>query len=180
MFFKWENNEMVMKPEALAVKAFKNIWDADKSKEKTRAMNTFSLLYFMHDPRSEYQFDVDERSRLELIKEHMGLDAKMEKDKLYLAAIPVYRSMIHTPSSQTLASNMKLLKAIRAYLDDVVVDDDNISKVVKAVSDVNKLAVDIAAAEKAVHAEVEEKLNNARGNARLTIGDEGLEKLFES
>jgi hypothetical protein len=180
MLFKWENNEVVVAPEALAIQAFKNIWDADKSKGKARAMNTLSLLYFTHDPRSEYLLYDDEKERVKMIKEHLGIEGAIEKDKLFMAAVPVYVSLTRTKSSELLKANTNALNSVKEYLKHVTVVDENISKVVKAVSEINALAVDIAKAEKAIHAEVEEKLNNARGNARLTIGDEGLERIFGS
>lgn len=178
MFFKWEDNQVKLSPETLAIRVFKEIWESDKSKGKGVAMSIFSYLYFMHDPRSHYQVETDAATRSRVIKEHLGLKIPVESNPLYLSAVPVYLELTRTTSSEILSTQREVFSRVKVYLESVTVTDDNINKVVKAMSDLNSLAIEMSKAGKVIHEEVETQLSKARGKARLTIGDEGLDKLF--
>ena len=67
--FKRDGYEIKVEPEALLLKPFKKIWNRDRSKDKNRAMQELGFIYFVCDPRSDYQFLVDDNERLEAIKE---------------------------------------------------------------------------------------------------------------
>lgn len=176
---QWNNNSIKIAPEAYAIKVFRNIWDNDRSPNKELAIMELGTLYFMYDPRSEYMFEVDEEERMEIIKEQTGLPVEWTPGKLFLDAVPVYKYLTNTTSSLTLNSNRKVLEKVDNYLDTIEVSDDNLTKIIKAITDKNTLAVDISKAEKEIYSDVEEQSLKKRGKSNRTIGDEGLSSLFK-
>ena len=62
--FKYEGYKIVISEEALILKPFKKLWDRDKSNDKGKALMELSFIYFFCDPRSDYQYLVDEEERL--------------------------------------------------------------------------------------------------------------------
>lgn len=176
---KWENNRINIAPEAYELKVFKKIWDSDKDKDKSNAILEFGLIYFMYDPRSPYQYEVDEDSRWQKVLEETGADTKWKNNDNFSAAIPVYKYLTNTTSAQALKGNRKALSKIDEFLDDLPVTEDNMGKILDAVKKKNELAVSIAEAEKQIYKEVEEYSARIRGNKSKTIGDDGLNSLFD-
>ena len=67
--FQYEGYKVSIAPEALMLQPFKKIWSRDKSKDKHKAMQELGYVYFMEDPRSDYQYLVDREMRSqEIIK----------------------------------------------------------------------------------------------------------------
>ena len=58
--FKYEQFKLTISEEALLLKPIKAVWDRDKSKNKQKALMELGFIYFMNDPRSDYQYLVDE------------------------------------------------------------------------------------------------------------------------
>ena len=65
---RFEGYKVVIEPEILTLKPFKQIWTRDKSINKDRAISEISYIYFMADPRSDYQYITDENERKQAIK----------------------------------------------------------------------------------------------------------------
>jgi hypothetical protein len=72
--FKRDGYDVKVDPEALLLKPFKKIWDRDKSKDKNRAMQELGFIYFVCDPRSDYQYLVD----IEVRKEGYFLESRKD------------------------------------------------------------------------------------------------------
>ena len=70
--FKYDAYKITISEEALLLEPFKQIWNRDKSKDKTKALQELGYIYFMEDPRSDYQYLIDEQQRKESIKEGEG------------------------------------------------------------------------------------------------------------
>ena len=66
---KYEGYKVVIEPELLTLKPFKQIWTRDKTVNKDKALAEIAFIYFMTDPRSDYQYLVDDKERMEAIKE---------------------------------------------------------------------------------------------------------------
>jgi len=132
----------------------------------------------MYDPRSEFQFETDENERFKNIKEEVGIPDSWKPDKHFTAAIKTYKYLTNTTSSLTLEKNRKALEKVDDYLDSVVVTDDNATKIVKIIADRSELAVSISKAEKEIYKDVEEHSAKMRGKGGSTIGDQGIENLF--
>lgn len=184
---QWKGSKIEIAPEAYSIKAFRTIWNSDKTQNKEKAILALSVLYFMYDPRSEYQFEIDEDDRLNAIKEQTGLESNWKPDKNFLAAIPVYKYLTNTTSSKMLESNRKILEKTRKTLEDfelVTVDAEKratvAASIFKSIEQSTDLMVKIADAEKKIYAEVEEHSAKMRGKGTKSIGDEGLDNLFNN
>ena len=70
--FKRDGYEIKVEPEALLLKPFKKIWSRDKSKDKNRAMQELGFIYFVCDPRSDYQSLIDLDTRMDAVKQGEG------------------------------------------------------------------------------------------------------------
>lgn len=184
---EWKNNKINISPEAYAIKAFRAMWTADKSRNKVNAVMKLGLLYFMYDPRSEYQFETDEEERFSIIKEQTGMAKNWKPDKLFQDAVPVYQYLTNTTSSLMLASNRKILNNTRKILEDFDLSEVDSEKQATVASGIFKsievstdLMVKIAKAEKEIYKEVEEHFNKIRGKGGMTVGDKGLDELFKN
>ena len=74
--FKFEGYRVIIEPETLLLKPFRLIWERDKKETKEKAINELGFIYFFADPRSDYQYIVDEEDRIKAIKEGEGLPYK--------------------------------------------------------------------------------------------------------
>lgn len=90
--FKYEGYEVKVDPEALMLAPFKAIYDRDKSKDKSLAKQELAYIYFMGDPRSDYQYIVDEEVRSEEIIRGLGMPKKWHKDAVITRALEFYES----------------------------------------------------------------------------------------
>ena len=59
-----ENYEIKVEDELLLLKPFKRRYIQDKSKDKNNFINFLMILYFVYDPRSDFQYIIDENKRL--------------------------------------------------------------------------------------------------------------------
>lgn len=90
--FKYEGYEVVIEPEALMLSPFKAIYDRDKSKDKSLAKQELAYIYFMGDPRSDYQFLVDKEVRSEEIIKGLGMSKGWKPDEVIERALTFYES----------------------------------------------------------------------------------------
>ena len=74
--FKFEDYKLTISEEALLIKAFRDIWESDKSKDKSIATLELGVVYFMADPRSDYSWIEDENEKLKAVIEQEGLSVK--------------------------------------------------------------------------------------------------------
>lgn len=84
--FRYEGYNLNISEEALLLKPFKTLWDRDKTKDKTNALMELGYIYFMEDPRSDYQTYVDPEQRAEQIKLGEGIKDKWKPDAKVLEA----------------------------------------------------------------------------------------------
>ena len=85
--FKYDSYKVVISEEAMAIKAFRDIWEADKTVDKTMAVQELGYVYFMCDPRSDYMVISDEAERSAAISEQEGLPDKWKPGKRVEAAM---------------------------------------------------------------------------------------------
>ena len=107
--FKYDSYKVVISEEAMAIKAFRDIWESDKTERKTMAVQELGYVYFMCDPRSDYMVITDEAERSASIVEQEGLPKGWKPGKKVMAAMELYRGF--KPPSAT------LLEDIRASVD---------------------------------------------------------------
>ena len=53
---KYEGYNLTFEPELLTLKVFKQLHSRDRTKDKSRFLQELGYIYFMEDPRSDYQY----------------------------------------------------------------------------------------------------------------------------
>ena len=176
--FKYEGYKIVISEEALTLKPFKKLWDRDKSNDKGKALMELSFIYFFCDPRSDYQYLVDEEERLEAIKEGEGMSPKWKPDKLVQEAMNFYNSF-KTTSALLLEDTRTMVEGYRAKLREITKDMSDLDiKEIKDLGTIIKqipsLVKDLDEAEKALAAEMK-STGKMRGSGEKTIFEDTLD-----
>lgn len=179
--FKYEGYKITISEEALALKPFKVIWARDKSPTKDRAISELAFVYFFADPRSDYQFIVDEEERVKMIKEGEGMPEKWVVDKQITEAIEFYHQFKSTAallleSTRTLVD--KLTKQMKE-IDMNATDDKGkpiyaLNVYTNTIKQIPELVRAIDDAERAVNAEAAQN-TKMRGQGEKTIMEDGFE-----
>ena len=179
--FKFEGYRVIIEPEALLLKPFRLIWERDKKETKEKAINELGFVYFFADPRSDYQYIVDEDERIKAIKEGEGLPDKWVPDKQVLAAIDFYK--------QFKTSSVLLLETTRMLVDKLMKqmkgldlderDDKNkpifaLNTITATIEKVPGLVVKLDEAEKTIAAELKSD-SKMRGQGEKTIFEDNID-----
>lgn len=173
--FKYEGYKIVISEEAFALKPFRQIWQRDKTINKEKAIMELGFIYFFCDPRSDYQFLVDDNERLEAIKEGEGLPAKWEPDKVLKEAMDFYMSF--KPISALLLEDTRFMvnkyrKRLRSQeFDELEVRE--LKEVGALIKQIPSLVKDLDEAEKALNSEMRNS-GKMRGQGEKTIFEDGL------
>ena len=178
--FKYEGYKIVIEPEALLLKPFKQIWQRDRTVNKDKAMMELGFIYFFCDSRSDYQYLTDEEQRKEAIKEGEGLPTKWEPDKVVLAAIEFYNNF-KSASALLLEDTRYAVDKLRKLLRDIDLtqtDDKGkpiytLNTITTTIKQVPSLVKDLDEAEKAL---AKENIVNSRmrGQGEKTIFEDGF------
>ena len=169
---EFKDNELVISDEAYHIKCFRELYDRNPES----AMNIFGYLYFLYHPNSDYNYITDSDEKMDAIDEALGLDGDnaIIFDELYEQCKNIYCKMVVTTSSKLLDNNRKRLEKLDIFLDNLKLNEDNVAKYTKAISDGNKLALEISQTEKEIFKDIETQTTKVRGKTELTIGDRGL------
>lgn len=167
--FKLEGYKLDISPEALALSPFKKIWTRDKTSKKDKAIMELSYIYFMTDPRSDYQYIIDEESRKNAIKEGEGLPKDWEPDNLVLDAIEFYKTF--KPASALLLEDTRVavdkLRTLLREIDLGKLDDKGkpiytLNTITATIKQIPALVKDLNEAEAAIAKEIAQS-NKVRG-----------------
>jgi hypothetical protein len=159
--FKYEGYKITISEEALTLVPFKKIWQRDKSNKKERAISELGFIYFMMDPRSDYQYITDEKLRKESIKEGEGLPDKWEPDKLVIEAMNFYDRF--KPTSALLLEDTRFainkLRTLLREIDLNALDDKGkpiytLNTITSTIKQIPSLVKDLDEAEKAIAKEI--------------------------
>ena len=173
--FKYEGYKLNISEEALLLKPFKEIWQRDKSKSKDKALQELGYIYFMSDPRSDYQYLVDEEERSKAIKEGEGIDSKWKPDKLVLDAITFDKSF--KPTSALLLEDTRFavdkLRKLLREIDLTEVDDKGkpiytLNSITATIKQIPSLVKDLDEAEKTLSKELIES-SKVRGSQEKSM-----------
>lgn len=174
--FRYEGYKIVISEEAFALKVFRQIWNRDRTASKDKALMELGYVYFMVDPRSDYQYLVDKEERSKAIIEGEGLPANWKPDKLIEEAMTFYDSM--KPSAALLLEDTRLMvdkyrRKLRGMdFDELEVKDlKDMGALIKGIPDLVK-ALDEA--ERAVNAEMRNS-GRMRGSGEKTIMEDSLD-----
>jgi hypothetical protein len=167
--FKYEAYKVTISEEAFALKPFKAIWNRDRSTSKDKAILELGFIYFMVDPRSDYQYIDDIEQRKKAIKEGEGLPEAWEPDKLVVEAMEFY-SKFKPISSLLLEDTRFAINKLRALLREIDLDarDDKgkpiytLNTITSTIKQIPSLVKDLDEAEKAIAKEISQS-NKVRG-----------------
>lgn len=172
---KFEGYKVVIEPELLTLKPFKQIWQRDRTINKDKALAEIAFIYFMTDPRSDYQYLVDDNERMEAIKEGEGLPPKWQPDKVVTEAMDFYMSF--KPISALLLEDTRFMvdkyrKRLKAQeFDDLEIKD--LKEVGALIKQIPPLVKDLDEAEKALNSEMKSS-GKMRGSGEKTIFEDDL------
>nr|UWG27144.1 MAG: hypothetical protein [Bacteriophage sp.] len=172
---KYEGYKVVIEPELLTLKPFKQIWTRDKTVNKDKALAEIAFIYFMADPRSDYQYLVDDKERMEAIKEGEGLPPKWQPDRIVTEAMDFYMSF--KPISALLLEDTRFMvdkyrKRLKAQeFDDLEIKD--LKEVGALIKQIPPLVRDLDEAEKALNSEMKSS-GKMRGSGEKTIFEDDL------
>lgn len=173
--FKYEGYKVVISEEAFALKPFRQIWQRDRTINKDRAIMELGFIYFMVDPRSDYQYLVDSKERMEAIKEGEGLPPKWQPDKMVTEAMNFYMSF--KPISALLLEDTRfMVDKYRKRLKEQEFDEleiKDLKEVGALIKQIPLLVKDLNEAEKALNSEMGES-GRMRGSGEKTIFEDDL------
>ena len=178
--FRYEGYKVVISEEAFALKVFRQIWNRDSSVNKDKAIMELGYVYFLSDPRSDYQYIVDEDERSKAIIEGEGLPSNWKPDKVVTEAITFYKSLKSTSAlllEDTRAVIDNVRKTLREFSFDDMEDKDRVNaikSVASTIATIPKLIKDLDEAEKAVTSEMQNTLGKVRGQKEKSIFEDGI------
>ena len=177
---KYEGYKITISEEALLLKPFKKIWQRDKSKSKDRALQELGFIYFFCDPRSDYQYLVDEEDRLKAIAEGEGLPSNWKPDKDIEEAMKFYSSF--KPTSALLLEDTRFaVDKLRILLRDIDLSEKDdkgkpiytLNTITATIKQVPSLVKDLDEAERSLASEIRSN-SRMRGSGEKTIGEDGF------
>ena len=176
--FKFEGYNVSVEPEAIMLSPFKAIWDRDKHKDKRMALQELSFIYFMGDPRSDYQYIVDEEEREKEVAKGLGMPATWKKDKVVQKALDFYNSF--KPASAGLLEDTRVaVNKLRELLRniDLGAEDDKgrpiytLNTVTATIKQIPGLVKDLDEAERTLAKDIIEQAR-ARGSQTKALGED--------
>ena len=173
--FKYEGYNLSISEEALALKPFRAIWVRDKSTSKERAITELGYVYFMEDPRSDYQYIIDRDERSKAIKEGEGLKSSWQPDGTVKEAMKLYASF-KTTSALLLEDTRYAVDKLRKQLRDIDLDatDDKgkpiytLNVITSTIKQIPGLVKDLDEAERALAKEIAQS-DRVRGAQEKSI-----------
>jgi hypothetical protein len=156
--FELKNFVVTFSPQALMLKPFKEIWLNDSSKDKEKAIQELSYVYFMSDERSDYMYVLDPEERHEYVLRDLMMDPGWIKPTYIDEAIEFYIEASTTTSTQMLKSTRGVIEKISKFLDDIDVNERDKNN--KPVFDVGRIVASVEKIPKLVKAlnEIEQEI----------------------
>lgn len=179
---KYENFSVKVEPELLLLKPFRKLYNADRTVGKDKFLDFMSLVYFVYDPRSDFNYILDEEARIQEVCQANGLKYK-GFDKTEQECIDIYKKMTTTASLKLLQDtrlSIEKLSEFLAQLDYNERDDkgrlvNNVAQVISAIDKIPQLIKSLMAAEKAVNKEIIEEGRARGGNEAKHIAEDGID-----
>ena len=179
---EYNNYQIEPTQEALLIKPIRELYNADRTKNKDKFLQQMSILYFYVDPRSSYSYITDDKTRMEEILSQEGLPKDYKIDKKLQEAMDIYKKHMITTSYLLLQDTKVAIDKVREYLRDIdltLTDDKGkplhtLSTVTQTIKQIPQLAKDIMEAERIVSKEIEEQSQARGGNDRNSLFEEGV------
>ena len=175
--FKYENYEVKVAPEALTLKPFKKLWDRDKSKNKDKATLELSFLYFFCDIRSDYQYIVDDASRMEAVKKGIGFPESWKPDAELKKAIDLYRTFDSSSVALLRVAYEGVDKVQKTLRDLEPTDTKTLKDYLSALKMIPEVVSMLGDAEKSIVEETD--AGEARGSVEKGMFEDGLDEVAD-
>lgn len=168
----YEGYNLTIDPMVLTLKPFKAIWVRDKTEKKERAISEIAYIYFMEDPRSDYQYIIDRDERSKAIKEGEGLKPTWQPDGTVKEAMKLYASF-KTTSALLLEDTRALVDGYRNKLRDLTsdmseLDVKDVKELGAIIKQVPSMVKDLDEAERALAKEIAQS-DKVRGAQEKSI-----------
>jgi hypothetical protein len=173
--FNLEDYEVVVEPEALVLAPFKKLWDRDRNKDKHMAKQELAYLFFMGDPRSDYQYIIDSEIRSSEIIKGLGMPDKWKPDKAVEDALKFYESF--KPVSAGLLEDTRVaVNKLREMLRNIDLDERDekqrpvytLSSITQTIKQIPALVRDLDEAERTLSKDIKTEAR-ARGSQNKSV-----------
>lgn len=112
--FEIQNNFPTATVECLMISPFKEIWNRDKTKEKSKAYGELQYIYFSSDFKSLYlAFDKEVREE-RLVDDFIKIKG-WKPDQLVVDGMAKYREFQNTPTMRFLQANQSAMESLTEY-----------------------------------------------------------------
>lgn len=173
--FQYEGYNLTISEEALLLVPFKKIWKRDRSDGKRIAQMELGYIYFMEDPRSDYQMYLDRAVRDEKVREGEGMPKEWKPDSAVKEAMKFYTefktdaAMLLEDLKGSVQNIRTLLKGIHPEsITDLSVKLTALEKITTISTKIPKLAIEIMEAEKKMNEEIQQA-DKLRGGAEKAM-----------
>lgn len=176
---EYKDFQVNVSPEALLVGPIRKLYNKDRTVNKDKFMQQLSVIFFMSDPRSNYNYIIDKNDRLKAIVEQEGLPANYTISPEVQEAIDIYTKLCQTTSTLLLEDTRAAVDKVRKFLRDVdleLLDDKGkpvytINSITTALKQIPQLAKDLQETEKLVTKEIEEAGRMRGGSTKKSLMD---------
>jgi hypothetical protein len=174
--FRYEGYNVVIEPEALTLKPFKKIWTRDKSRHKEKALLELGFIYFFCDPKSDYQYIVDEEARMQAIIEQEGMNLNWKPDPIVQEAMDLYCSF-KSEATLLLEDTRFMIGKLRERIKKVdfnTLEIKEFKEVTTIIKQLTPLIEELDKAEKAILSEIKDS-GRMRGSGEKSIMEDSLD-----
>lgn len=168
---EFDGMEFKIADEALLVRPIRELFQKDKSKKKEEFWKQISYLWFMCDPRSTYQYLVDEDVRAKEIKIQEGLGEDWEPSDLLREAMLIYRKHTITTAALLLEGMRKGIDKLSAFLGETTFSEKTVASMTSALKQIPDLSKALVEAERSLAKDFATD-DAARGNAQKAVGED--------
>lgn len=171
----YEGYNLTIDPMVMALKPFRVLWNRDKTSKKEKAIQEIGYIYFMEDPRSDYQYITDIEERAKQIKEGEGIKDSWKPDAAVKEAQKLYSSF-KTPAALLLEDTRVAVDKLRRLLRDIdltLTDDKGkpvytLNTITSTIKQIPTLVKELDDAERTLAKEIMQS-DKARGSAAKSI-----------
>jgi|688.fasta_scaffold51388_3 hypothetical protein len=164
--FDLKDNQVIISPEVLSIKVFKDIWDGDKTKEKINAYNSFKYIYHICDFNSPYNNYSFEKRKKAVIEEVIGNNG-FEENEIIKQACQVYSSLSVTPIERLFNEAKEKIHQMADYLNNNEIDENTLPTVLKIIDSTSKIVGQYKTLEQAVKNEKETSSSRIKGDKKV-------------
>lgn len=174
----YEGYNITIDPMLLALKPFRTLWNRDRSSKKEKAIQEIGYIYFMEDPRSDYQYITDVKERAKNIKEGEGIKDSWKPDSVVKEAQELYSSF-KTPAALLLEDTRVAVDKLRKLLReiDLTITDDKgkpvytLNTITSTIKQIPSLVKELDEAERALAKEMVQSDKARGGNTKSIYED---------